>query len=359
VEVNFAAFFSIMVVTSNRAAVSFMLLGLLAAELLQNYGTAAAESPDLLHRPASFGLKVRDAQTSTVPFGLMPACAQKFCISADNNPFANQAVLQSISDLNCGKNSSYCPDFKSLPTISCSKTSTSCPQTVIDITGSPTGCNTYSLGCYCEQATPLACAYLGCPLYDYLLAEDWLLSKDVCPNAPNVTFDGLPDCAKSCMIKQSILNGCVGPTKSCFCTQQTMFGCPNLNCEGTDSMKNSIAHWYDTQCSVGQDVALAILNKYINPANSNALTRKGLQVHWYEALAIACIGMSLLVTLSSVVWLSNEKDKIERRNLLLNPKDKGSGEKTAEPLEEKAEDKEQSKTISSRIDEIEEKPTGS
>jgi hypothetical protein len=143
-----------------------------------------------------------------------------------------------------------------------------------------------------------------------------------------------------------------------------MFGCPNLNCEGTDVMKTSIAHWYDMQCSVGQDVALAILNTYISPADTNALTRRGLPVHWYEALAIACVGVSLLVIVSCAVWLRNERDKIERRRLLLNPKNKGSGGKTAEPLEEKAEDEEQSKTISSRIDEIEEneieeKPTGS
>lgn len=351
-EVNFAAFFSFM-------AVSFVLLGLLAADLLQNYGAAAAESPDLLHRPASFGLKVRDAQTPQVPIESMPECAQMFCISADNNPFANPTVLQSISDRKCSKDPSDCPVLKSIPSGSCTKIPTSCPQNFTKNTGSSTGCNTYSLDCYCEQATPLACAYLGCPLYDYLLAEDWLLGKDVCPNAPNVTFDDLPDCAKSCMIKQSILSGCVGPTKSCFCTQQTMFGCPNLNCEGTDSMKNSIAHWYDTQCSVGQDGALFILNKYIDPANTNALTRKGLQVHWYEALGIACVGMSLLVILSSLVWLSKEKDKMEKRYLLLHPTDQGSGEKTAEPLEEKAEDKEQSKTTSSRIDEIEEMPTSS
>ncbi|KAF3937550.1 hypothetical protein ABW19_dt0203398 [Dactylella cylindrospora] len=105
-------------------------------------------------------------------------------------------------------------------------------------------CTVVEKSCYCNDATVMICAWWWCDWFNWFIVEDWY--SDVCPEVPKVNFDGLPHCARECMIDEMSSNGCVSYTRNCLCLAGSLFGCPEKCSSEAD--KQQVLSWYGQQC---------------------------------------------------------------------------------------------------------------
>jgi hypothetical protein len=95
------------------------------------------------------------------------------------------------------------------------------------------GCTQLTTSCFCDALAPINCASKNCTGDDWYAMEDWFATQ--CPNPPNVTLSGLPECSRACFRSAIIPTYCEAQiTRTCFCRLETEF-------EGMSECLNSTA----------------------------------------------------------------------------------------------------------------------
>ncbi|KAF3915110.1 hypothetical protein ABW20_dc0100597 [Dactylellina cionopaga] len=153
---------------------------------------------------------------------------------------------------------SYC-----LPTKNPSDDYIGCPPITIPCKKDPSKkCTGVDHACFCTKPRVLNCAWY-CDWFEWFKVEDWY--SDECPEVPKINYDGLPACARECLIDELTAYGCVSNTRNCFCTKQYLFGCPD-RCDPGDKQK--ILSWFGEQCLLNPEQVSAL--ELIDPASATA-----------------------------------------------------------------------------------------
>jgi hypothetical protein len=173
----------------------------------------------------------------------------------------------------------------------CTTVPVPCPPAVAAAGGH--NCSTFPLECYCQQGTPLYCAW-PCSWYQWFLAEDWF--KTQCPDVQPIDFNSAPKCARQCLSEQSINYGCVGSTRNCFCSHGSLFNCEK-QCKGTAAIQQSIVNWFKDQCLVSESEAEYDIGVSGTKNVTASLFQSPHKLHWYEILPIT------IATLSGVCFI--------------------------------------------------------
>ena len=168
----------------------------------------------------------------------------------------------------------------------CTAVPAPCPPSVAAAGGKD--CTTFPLDCYCQQGTPLYCAW-PCSWYQWFLAEDWF--KTQCPDVPPIDFSSAPKCARQCLSEQSINYGCIGSSRNCFCSHGSLFDCEK-QCKGTPPIRQSIIDWFKDQCLVSESEAEYALGYSATKKPIAGVFRLPRKLHWYEILPITIATIS-------------------------------------------------------------------
>jgi len=115
------------------------------------------------------------------------------------------------------------------------------------------GCPQLTIDCFCNALAPINCASQNCTGYDWYAVEDWFATQ--CPNPPNVTFSGLPECSRACFRSALIPTYCEAQiTRNCFCRLETEFESlapcletPACN-ETVEDANNTLVTYYRESC---------------------------------------------------------------------------------------------------------------
>jgi hypothetical protein len=84
------------------------------------------------------------------------------------------------------------------------------------------GCTQLTTDCFCNALAPINCASKNCTGADWYALEDWFDTQ--CPNPPNITFSGLPECSRACFRSAIIPTFCESQiTRNCFCRLESVF----------------------------------------------------------------------------------------------------------------------------------------
>jgi hypothetical protein len=220
----------------------------------------------------SFHLQPRSDPTAVVNFDLLSSASATCAFSLCVYPTAGAASV--------------------LP--SCTAVPSPCPSAVAAAGGN--NCSTFPLDCYCQQPTPLYCAW-SCSWYQWFLAEDWF--KTQCPDIPPIDFNSAPKCARQCLWEQSISYGCVASTRNCFCSHGSLFDCEK-QCKGT--VAQSLVDWFKDQCLVSESEA-----EYDTGVSSSksaviaSLFKSPYKLHWYEIVPITIASLSGAVFIGVII----------------------------------------------------------
>ena len=172
-------------------------------------------------------------------------------------------------------------------------------------------CQTYSLECYCSLPLQLNCSWVYCEtFFMWMSVEDWFQQQ--CPLVQPVNFTDIPSCASHCVQNAAFYSGCITSGRNCFCNQESFFGCGG-DCD--DSDLSTINNWYATECNITLDDAELIVvgnNSNVKGALGTATINTG--IHWYEGIAIATAGLSMVLLV--IGWICNPiiRQEIRRRN---------------------------------------------
>ena len=173
-------------------------------------------------------------------------------------------------------------------------------------------CPTYELDCYCNlPPLQLLCPWIYCETWFlWMSVEDWFQQQ--CPSVQPLNFTQIPSCASQCVQNAAFYSGCVTSGRNCFCDQQSFFGCDS-GCD--DSDMSTIIDWYAQNCSTTYLVAEQIIvgnTSNVKGALGTATVPTG--IHWYEGIAIATAGLSMVLLV--VGWIYNPimRQKIRREN---------------------------------------------
>jgi hypothetical protein len=208
----------------------------------------------------SFHLQPRSTSTAVVDFDSLASVTCAFSQCA--HPSAGTVSVS--------------PPCKAIPT--------PCPAATAD----GDNCSTFPLECYCQQATPLYCAW-PCSWYQWFLAEDWF--KTQCPDVKPIDFDSAPKCARQCL---SINFGCISSTRNCFCIQGSLFGCEK-QCKGTVALQQSLVDWYQDQCLVNESEAEYDIGVSATRNVTASLFKSPHPLHWYEITAVTLASLSAVI----------------------------------------------------------------
>jgi hypothetical protein len=176
----------------------------------------------------------------------------------------------------------------------CKAIPTPCPAAA----GGGDNCSTFPLECYCQQATPLYCAWSCSSWYEWFLAEDWFQTQ--CPGVKPIDFNSAPKCARQCLSEESINYGCVGSTRNCFCLHGSLFGCEK-QCKGTVAVQQSLVNWYQEQCLVSESVAESDIGVSATKNVTASLFRPPRKYPWYEILPITIASISGAIFLGIII----------------------------------------------------------
>jgi CFEM domain len=178
------------------------------------------------------------------------------------------------------------------------------------------GCTQLTTDCFCNALAPINCASKNCTGNQWYAVEDWFATQ--CPNPPNVTFSGLPECSRACFRSAIDPTYCEGQiTRNCFCRLETEFegmtSCLEESaCNETAVDANStLVDYYRETCvydptadgTGGQDESSTSLgDQVVNaPSGSSAVDKLSLIVGLTSGFA-ALIGIAI----GFCVWLHRQ-----------------------------------------------------
>lgn len=160
-----------------------------------------------------------------------------------------------------------------------------------------------------------------------MLAEDWYVG--VCgPNADQLSYNGLPDCARNCLPEALFDHGCITEGRNCFCSGGELFGCTELCTAESDRL--AVQNWIVKQCNASEEFAKQGANgrHFVEPLNEIELLLETVigvfggripgrsafgkedvfppskgpkRLRWYEVLAVYVACLSALAFLGG--WL--------------------------------------------------------
>ncbi|KIW91103.1 uncharacterized protein Z519_07997 [Cladophialophora bantiana CBS 173.52] len=85
-----------------------------------------------------------------------------------------------------------------------------------------------------------------------MATEDWFVSE--CgPESDDLSYDGVPDCAQSCLHEKLVYYGCVTEGSNCFCIHGSLFDCQS-NCH-KENERTAIKNWLMDRGSVNAALA--------------------------------------------------------------------------------------------------------
>jgi hypothetical protein len=187
----------------------------------------------------------------------------------------------------------------------------------------------WSKDCFCKLQVPLHCAW-QCSWNEWMLAEDWYVG--VCgQDADQLSYDGLPDCARNCLPEALFDHGCITEGRNCFCSGGELFGCTELCTAESDRL--AVQNWIVKQCGASEELAKqgADGEHFVEPLNEIELlvetvigvfqgripgksefgkedvpvpSKGPKRLSWSETLAIVVACLSALVFLLGWFWVS-------------------------------------------------------
>jgi hypothetical protein len=175
------------------------------------------------------------------------------------------------------------------------------------------GCTQLTTDCFCNALAPINCASKNCTGNNWYAVEDWFATQ--CPNPPNVTLSGLPECSRACVRSSLIPTYCKAQlSRNCFCRLETVFeslaGCLETStCNETAEDSNStLADYYRETCvydptadgTGGQDGSSTTLgDQVVNaPSGSSGLDRLQMIIGLASGFAALIAGL-----IGFCVWL--------------------------------------------------------
>jgi hypothetical protein len=215
--------------------------------------------------------------------------------------------------------------------------------------GSDIDCQSYSHDCFCNQPSPLRCAW-SCDWRGWMGVEDWF--SRTCPEVPPVDFSPLPSCARNCIESNSLKYGCISQSRNCFCLEGNLFNCTD-SC-GSKSEVQDIADWYSGLCSLSNDTSFNTVYSgngtfqftaaqsghkqaiVIEPPVPNKL-------QWYEILVIftavltfvvGCLWAFALYIFKRTWGLGKEERAAQEKRKTAEAKKRGEEKAAAEKLEQ-------------------------
>jgi hypothetical protein len=142
-----------------------------------------------------------------------------------------------------------------------------------------------------------------------MAAEDWYV-KECGSGSDDLSYDGLPACAHSCLHQRLVYYGCITEGRNCFCIHGDMFDCQS-NCH-KESERMAIKHWLMDQCGVSPALAAKGADTGVFWGSTDADSESRLLspilyssarkvLKWYEIFAIVLLCVSVFV--GGLVWI--------------------------------------------------------
>jgi hypothetical protein len=253
-----------------------------------------------------------------VPFGTFPHCASKAC--------ADSVLSAAVPSCSTKYTLCFSSSTTAQPSFASSAAATASGSGPAG-NAADSNCRSIPRSCFCALPDPLRCVWQASPGNEWtdpcrLQAEDWLdsvcnsqssKSKNQTPGqaqpdafaVQKLSFDGsdktVPKCLRKCLQESVFNRGCFTYKRNCFCSSQHLFDCQG-KCKTKE--KGEVIEWYSGVCLLSKDTAAAVVNARVEVQPS-----RHIHIAWYEGLAIAVLGLSIIVIVVHVVWFRNNRLK--------------------------------------------------